>query len=1094
MSVERTLLAGVAAVLTAAGSIAKIAGGPRILLAKLGWDLPSSADDIGLAGLDMARVGTRLNDWTTLAADPESSTDQQALALAELAGAVAELLTDLGDLRLQAPQDYLDRTEIKKNFLSRLFDLYLIQAAAVASRPVFDIAALIGWFELRRYDADPATFQVVHLRHIVHWDRLPMLLSDPIGLLRETYGWGTTAFDADTLVTRLGGVLQHLATEVTRRELPAIPLARLHGGTPLAHQRQIQLLLPLIGSNGPLTAEAGISVFGLPASAPGVADGGIGFAPYASGTANLRIPLSSTLSIGMSASGDLGSGLALLLRPGSTPLLRTGLNEPQAGTGASGAEVKLDLTLAAPEGAESITLLTAGSTKIEATSVAATLNVQVSGEETDATLRLEIQGGRLTVKPELSFIEVDSLVAQADVDLSWSHRHGVRLGGRAELSTSIAIGRRIGPVTIDVLGVGLSTSDGGLALTTSVNATVALGPVLLIVEQIGIRTAVSPGHGNLGSAELTLRPALPIGIGIVIDAPGVVGGGFVRFDPQRAEYSGILQLEIAETIAVKAVGLLSTRMPDGSKGYSLLILISAEGFAPIQLGFGFTLTGIGGLLGVNRSVMVEVLRAGLKTGTLGSLLFPDDPIRNAPQIISDLRAVFPPLNRRYVFGPMLQLAWGTPTLLTLELAVVLELPDPVRLVILGRLQALLPDAQRALVQVRMDAIGVIDFNRRDVALDATLYDSRILQFALTGDMALRANWGAKPNFVLAVGGLHPRFAAPAGLPRLARLALSLSDGETLQLRCEAYLALTSNTVQFGARLDLHAAGGGFSFDGALGFDALFQLAPLSFVVEVGAALALRYHGHLLVGIHFEGSLAGPTPWHVQGKATIKVFFFKVSVHFDRQFGQREPPPLPAPIDALGLLMEALRDQRNWSATLARAEPPVVSIRATPSTATSFRVHPLAQLTVRQRVLPLNRPITKIGNAQLASGPTTFTLKAAGIGATPMPISTTPVSEPFALAQYQELSDDEKLAQPAFATQGAGLQFGMDELAYAYEAALDRSIDYETLLIDPTRPAEPEPQPYVLPLPVLDAVVSLGAAGQAAFRRRNTARYRQTEAA
>ena len=68
MSVERTLLAGVAAVLTAAGSIAKIAGGPRVLLAKLGWDLPSSADDIGLAGLDMARVGTRQNKvsgWET---------------------------------------------------------------------------------------------------------------------------------------------------------------------------------------------------------------------------------------------------------------------------------------------------------------------------------------------------------------------------------------------------------------------------------------------------------------------------------------------------------------------------------------------------------------------------------------------------------------------------------------------------------------------------------------------------------------------------------------------------------------------------------------------------------------------------------------------------------------------------------------------------------------------------------------------------------------------------------------------------------------------------------------------------------------------
>ena len=88
----------------------------------------------------------------------------------------------------------------------------------------------------------------------------------------------------------------------------------------------------------------------------------------------------------------------------------------------------------------------------------------------------------------------------------------------------------------------------------------------------------------------------------MIDAAVVVGGGYLFFDAQKEEYGGILQLEIAETIAVKAIGLLTTRMPDGSKGFSLVVIIAAEGFPPIQLGFGFTLTGIGGLLGINRTV------------------------------------------------------------------------------------------------------------------------------------------------------------------------------------------------------------------------------------------------------------------------------------------------------------------------------------------------------------------------------------------------------------------------------------------------------------------------------------------------------------
>jgi hypothetical protein len=280
---------------------------------------------------------------------------------------------------------------------------------------------------------------------------------------------------------------------------------------------------------------------------------------------------------------------------------------------------------------------------------------------------------------------------------------------------------------------------------------------------------------------------------------------------------------------------------------------------------------------------------------------------------------------------------------------------------------------------------VLDVSAGTVSLDATLYDSRILQFTLTGDMALRAGWGSQPQFILAIGGFHPRFAAPPGLPALKRLALSLADGDTLQLRCAAYLAVTSNTVQFGARVDLHAAGGGFSFDGMLGFDALIQLAPLAFQVDIGAALALRYRGRLLMGISFKGSLAGPTPWEVQGKATIKILFFKVSVSFERQFGTKTPPPLPAAVDVVAQVAAALADRRNWSGTLPRREPPVVTVRdGGPTTAGPLRVHPLAELTVRERIAPLNRPITKLGTAPLVGGPTTLTVTATGSGPTALP--------------------------------------------------------------------------------------------------------------
>ena len=46
-------------------------------------------------------------------------------------------------------------------------------------------------------------------------------------------------------------------------------------------------------------------------------------------------------------------------------------------------------------------------------------------------------------------------------------------------------------------------------------------------------------------------------------------------------------------------------MPDGSKGFSLLIIMTADFGPGIQLGFGFTLLAVGGLVGLNRTMNLQ---------------------------------------------------------------------------------------------------------------------------------------------------------------------------------------------------------------------------------------------------------------------------------------------------------------------------------------------------------------------------------------------------------------------------------------------------------------------------------------------------------
>ena len=56
------------------------------------------------------------------------------------------------------------------------------------------------------------------------------------------------------------------------------------------------------------------------------------------------------------------------------------------------------------------------------------------------------------------------------------------------------------------------------------------------------------------------------------------------------------------------IGVLDTIMPDGSSGFSFLLIITFT-LPPIQLGFGFTLNGVGGLGGVNRTMNTDALQA-----------------------------------------------------------------------------------------------------------------------------------------------------------------------------------------------------------------------------------------------------------------------------------------------------------------------------------------------------------------------------------------------------------------------------------------------------------------------------------------------------
>ncbi|MGH9752196.1 MAG: DUF6603 domain-containing protein, partial [Blastocatellia bacterium] len=527
--------------------------------------------------------------------------------------------------------------------------------------------------------------------------------------------------------------------------------------------------------------------------------------------------------------------------------------------------------------------------------------------------------------------------------------------------------------------------------------------------------------------------------------------------------------------------------------FSLLIIITAEDFTPIPLPLGFKLTGIGGLLAINRTFDEEVLRAGLKSNTLDSVLFPKDPIRNAPQIISNLNKVFPISKGHHLFGPVAQITWGAKGLLTANLALVLELGERLRLLILAQIAVILPRPENDLIRLKMDAVGVIDFDQGRASLDATLHDSRLLKkFTMTGDMAMRLKWQDGPNFALAVGGLHPAFNPPPNFPKLERVAINLSSSDKLRIRCEAYFAVTSNTLQFGSRTELYAEALGFSVQGELGYDVLIQLDPFQFLADFHAQVQLKRGSRNLFKVRLEGELSGPRPLRIKAKATFEVLWMDVSFRVDKTLVSGVRPEAPAPVAVMPLLKEALGNPGNWVAKLPGGGRQMVTLRAVPVAAGGVLLHPLGALTVKQNVVPLNMDISRFGPAT-PDGANRFTITNVYLGEQNQ-TAPPPVKDFFAPAQYFEMSDGEKLSRPSFDLMTAGVAIGSDEIAITTEAA-DRlevdAIKFETIVVnkEQNESRRSASGSYKLSRELLGKQSRFGAAGASELRRTGNAKYR-----
>jgi hypothetical protein len=604
---------------------------------------------------------------------------------------------------------------------------------------------------------------------------------------------------------------------------------------------------------------------------------------------------------------------------------------------------------------------------------------------------------------------------QVDLTLGIDSSNGLTFGAGVKHRVSLPGSISVPGVDLHDLGIGLPDLPSAVP-SLELTGTLAgkLGPLAAVIDGAGLQAAIDTDHllDHAGPV-FSLAARLPTGAGLEVDAGVVRGGGFLEH--RGTIYSGVLDLRIGP-IEVKAFGLVDTAP------FSFVVVMSVEFFPAIQLSFGFTLNAVGGLLAVNRTLSTDALIAGLRNHTAEVLLFPKDPAGSAPAILAALVAVFPPEPDGFVVGPMFELGWGAPvSFVTAKVGIVISLPDP-KLVLLGALRVALPAPEAPLIDLRASVFG--ELTPKHLLILVSLDDSRIAGFAVSGDLGVLIVVSDAPDFAISAGGFHPHYQPPAELAGMHRIRVDLSPPAILSLRAEAYVALTSNSVQLGARVELKADAGVVGAEGHIGFDAMVQWAPkFLFIIDLDAGIALYAFGESFAGVDLHLHLEGPGPWIASGSASVSLLFFDVDLDVGPLTWGSGDNPAPLPVSPVDLVFDALRKPEAWTAQL----PPGTDmlVRLLDVAGNDLLVHPLGAFEVRQTAVPLETTIDRVGRNPV-------TVKRVNLGAPKIggadAKAFSHATDRFAPGQFLELTADEKLSRPAFEDRPAGLRLAAVDVA------------------------------------------------------------------
>lgn len=474
-----------------------------------------------------------------------------------------------------------------------------------------------------------------------------------------------------------------------------------------------------------------------------------------------------------------------------------------------------------------------------------------------------------------------------------------------------SIQKKLGPIYLEKLGVAFEKGE----LWVFPAASLTLSGLTISLEGLAVSTPLDHFSPTFHLTGLGLDYRKP---------PIEIGGAFMRVevldDPQKAsgakhdEYYGNAVIK-AETFALSAMGGY-TRVNGDPSMFLYVDLDMPLGGPPF-----FFVTGLAAGFGYNRDLIIPGIDDLEKFPFIQAAL--GHPIASPPKDgaepktpgesiadsrdtltrqIEGMQAYIPPHTGQNWFAAGVH--FTSFEIVTGFALVSLSFGHQTEVHVLGAASYSFPPdpAGAATALTRIDILAEAAYlpDEGTLSVDAKIAaGSFIFEPAcqLSGSMAFKT-WTKgdhKDDFVLTIGGYHPKFKVPAHYPSAKRLAFNWHKSSELSIKGELYFAMTGNFLMAGGGLkgvwESGALKAWLTFDA----DFLIRYKPFHYdahmSIQIGAEVTIHFFGthHMSVHLGAELTIWGPP---FAGRASFDIWVASFSVSFGP--GRSAPKPLTWP--------------------------------------------------------------------------------------------------------------------------------------------------------------------------------------------------------